>query len=65
MVETIIEVFPASARSVAEDGYNAMIKGKLDVVSVSSRSQMMQLSLMTLFPKKMILKLTRKFQEEK
>ena len=63
--KTAIYSNPASARSVAEDGYNAMIKGRLDVVSVSSRSQKMQLSLMTLFPKKMILKLTRKFQEEK
>jgi hypothetical protein len=41
------------------------VKGKLDTVSVSSISQKMQLSLVPFFPKKMILKLTRKFQEEK
>lgn len=56
---------PASARSVAVDGYNAMIKGKLDVISVSSRSQKMQLSLVPFFPKKMILKQTRQMQEQK
>jgi len=63
--KTVIYSNPASARSVAEDGYNAMIKGKLDVISVSSRSQKMQLSLVSFFPKKMILKTTRKMQEEK
>jgi len=63
--KTAIYSNPASARSVAEDGYNAMIKGKLDVISVSSRSQKMQLSLVSFFPKKMILKTTRQMQEEK
>jgi len=63
--KTAIFSNPASARSVAEDGYNAMIKGKLDIVSVSSRSQKIQLSLVPLFPKKMILKTTRQMQEEK
>jgi len=63
--KTAIYSNPASARSVAEDGYNAMVKGKLDVISVSSRSQKMQLSLVSFFPKKMILKTTRKMQEEK
>jgi len=33
--KTAIYSNPASARSVAEDGYNAMVKGKLDVISVS------------------------------
>lgn len=63
--KTAIYSNPASARSVAEDGYNAMMKGKLDVISVSSRSQKMQLSLVPFFPKKMILKQTRQMQEEK
>jgi short-subunit dehydrogenase len=63
--KTAIYSNPASARSVAEDGYNAMIKGKLDVISVSSRSQKMQLSLVPFFPKKMILKQTRQMQEQK
>ena len=63
--KTAIYSNPASARSVAEDGYNAMIKGKLDVISVSSRAQKMQLSLVPFFPKKMILKQTRQMQEQK
>lgn len=63
--KTAIYSNPASARSVAVDGYNAMIKGKLEVISVSSRSQKMQLSLIPFFPKKMILKQTRQMQEEK
>lgn len=63
--KTAIYSNPASARSVAEDGYNAMIKGKLDVISVSSKSQKMQLSLLPFFPKKMILKQTRQMQEQK
>lgn len=63
--KTAIYSNPASARSVAEDGYNAMINGKLDVISVSSRSQKMQLSLVPFFPKKMLLKQTRQLQEQK
>lgn len=63
--KTAIYSNPASARSVAVDGYNAMIKGKLDIISVSSRSQKMQLSLVPFFPKKMILKQTRQMQEQK
>jgi short-subunit dehydrogenase len=63
--KTAIYSNPASARSVAEDGYNAMIKGKLDVISVSSRSQKIQLSLVPFFPKKMLLKQTRLMQEAK
>ena len=63
--KTAIYSNPASARSVAVDGYNAMIKGKLEVISVSSRSQKMQLSLVPFFPKKMILKQTRQMQEQK
>jgi short-subunit dehydrogenase len=63
--KTAIYNNPSSARSVAEDGYNAMIAGKLDVISVSSRAEKIQLSLVPFFPKKMILKTTRQMQEEK
>lgn len=55
----------ASARSVAEDGYNAMIKGKLDVISGLTRSQKMMMSMLPFIPKKMILKQTRQMQEVK
>ncbi len=56
---------PTSARSVEEDGYSAMLKGKLNVISVSSRLQKMQLSIVRFFPKKKILQQTRKMQEQK
>ncbi|MDC1361942.1 SDR family oxidoreductase [Crocinitomicaceae bacterium] len=55
----------ASARSVAEDGYNAMMKGKLEVVSGLARSQKIMMSLLPFFPKKMLLKQTRQMQEVK
>lgn len=63
--KTAIYTNPASARSVAEDGYNGMMKGKLDVISVSTKSQKMQLSLVRFFPKKTLLKQTRLMQEPK
>jgi short-subunit dehydrogenase len=53
----------ASARSVAEDGYNAMIKGKLDVISGLTGSQKAMIKLLPFFPKKMLLKQTRQMQE--
>lgn len=61
--KTAIFSNPSSARAVAEDGYNAMMRGEIDVISVSSKSQKMQLSLVPFFPKKMLLKQTRLMQE--
>lgn len=55
----------ASARSVAEDGYNGMMNGKLGVVSGVSLSQKVSLSLIPLMPKKMVLKQVRTMQELK
>lgn len=54
-----------SPRSVAEDGYNAMMDGKLDVISGLPTSQKMIMSLLPFFPKKMLLKQTRQMQEVK
>lgn len=61
------EVFQktVSARSVAEDGYNGMIKGKLDVISGLRTSQKMMMSMIPFMPKKMLLKTVRKMQEVK
>lgn len=53
----------ASARSVAEDGYNGMIKGKLDVISGLTSSQKIMMSMIPFTPKKMLLKQVRKMQE--
>ena len=53
------------ARSVAEDGYNGMIKGKLDVISGLSFGQKVMMAFIPFTPKKMILKQIRQMQEVK
>jgi uncharacterized protein len=55
----------ATARKVAEDGYNGMIKGKLDIISGMGFSQRLMLSMMPLIPKKIVLKQIRQMQEVK
>ncbi|WP_373493620.1 SDR family NAD(P)-dependent oxidoreductase [Aquiflexum sp.] len=52
-------------RSVAQDGYKAMIKGKLNVISGFPLSQRISTALMPFMPKKMILQQIRKMQELK
>ena len=49
--------------SVAEDGYNGMITGKLDVVSGLTFSQKIMMKSIPFTPKKMILKQIRQMQE--
>ncbi len=53
----------APARTVALDGYNGMLAGKLDVISGVTTSQRMMLAAIPLTPKKMILSQIRKMQE--
>ena len=53
----------ASARSVAEDGYKAMLIGKLDIVTGISTSQRLMLSMIPFTPKKVLLGQIRKMQE--
>ena len=53
----------ASARKVAEDGYNGMLNGKLDVVSGITGSQKMMMAMIPFMPKKSLLKTVRKMQE--
>jgi short-subunit dehydrogenase len=53
----------ASARKVALDGYNGMMKGKLDVVSGLTGSQKMMMAMIPFMPKKMLLKQIRQMQE--
>lgn len=52
-----------SAQSVAEGGYNAMLKGKLNVVSGLTFAQKIMVSMVPFTPKKIILKQIRKMQE--
>lgn len=51
------------ARGVAEDGYNGMLKGKLNVISGISLSQKLMMPATKLAPKKFVLKTIRKMQE--
>ncbi|CAA6830178.1 MAG: Short-chain dehydrogenase/reductase SDR [uncultured Aureispira sp.] len=53
----------ASPKSVAMDGYKAMIAGKLDVISGVPLGQKMLLAAIPLTPKKMLLSQVRKMQE--
>ncbi len=52
-----------SARSVAEDGYNAMLAGKLDIMSGLTFSQKVMMAMIPLTPKKMLLQQIRQMQE--
>lgn len=54
-----------SARGVAEDGYNGMMEGKLDVISGLTFLQKMMLAMIPFTPRKMVLKQIRKMQEIK
>ncbi len=56
---------PVSARSVAEDGYNGMLNGKLDVISGLTIIQKIMTSMIPLIPKKITLKQIRQMQEVK
>ncbi|MEM6721156.1 MAG: SDR family oxidoreductase [Bacteroidota bacterium] len=51
-----------SARSVAEDGYNSMLKGDLDIISGLTSSQKFLMKMIPFMSKKSILKRIRKMQ---
>ena len=63
MDETGLFEKTVTARSVAEDGYNGMLAGKLDVVSGLTFSQKIMMKAIPFTPKKMILKQIRQMQE--
>lgn len=63
MDQTALFDRPVSARKVAEDGYNGMLQGSLDVVSGLTLSQKVMISMIPFTPKKMLLKQVRKMQE--
>ena len=54
-----------TAYSVALDGYNGMLKGKIDVISGLTLSQKIMMVFIPFMPKKMVLKQVRKMQEVK
>jgi short-subunit dehydrogenase len=53
----------ASAESVAQKGYNAMLKGSMDQKAGVSLGQRIMLNALPLTPKKAVLKMIRKMQE--
>lgn len=53
----------ASASSVARDGYDAMLKGKLDVMSGLTTGQRLMMGVLPMIPKKALLKQVRQMQE--
>jgi short-subunit dehydrogenase len=53
----------ASARDVAQAGYDGMLKGKLDVIAGVTLSQKMMLAFIPFTPKKMLLSQIRQAQE--
>ncbi len=52
-----------SAREVAEDGYQAMLDGQLDVISAMNLGQRIQMRFVPLMPKSMVLRTIRQQQE--
>jgi hypothetical protein len=54
-----------SAYSVALDGYNAMLKGKLNIISGVKPLQKIMMAMIPFSPKKMVLKQVRQMQEIK
>ena len=63
MAKTDLFAKMVSARSVAEDGYDAMMRGDLDVISGLSFSQRMMLRFAPFVPRHMIMDQVRKGQE--
>lgn len=63
MDKTSIYKKPASASDVAQDGYQAMLKGELEIISGIPWSQKIQLAITPLLPKKMVVNRIRKQQE--
>lgn len=55
----------ATANSVALDGYNGMLNGKLDVVSGLKTMEKVMMAMIPFMPKKMVLKQIRQMQEVK
>jgi short-subunit dehydrogenase len=65
MNKTAIYKKPANATSVAKDGYEAMLKGELEVITGIPFSQRVELAVAPLLPKKALVERIRKTQEIK
>ena len=65
MNETSLFNRTASARSVAQDGYDAMLAGRLEVISGVAFGQKMMMAMIPFMPKKVMLRQIRRMQEVK
>jgi short-subunit dehydrogenase len=54
---------PVSALQVAQDGYDAMLSGEIDIISGLTFSQKLLMKMMPFMPKKLVLKQVREMQE--
>jgi len=54
---------PISAKHVAQEGYDAMLSGEIDIISGLTFSQKLLMKVMPFMPKKMVLKQIREMQE--
>lgn len=63
MDKTVLFDDASSAESVAQDGYDALVAGDLDVISGLTFTQKVLMKIMPFMPKKMILKQIRGMQE--
>jgi short-subunit dehydrogenase len=63
MDKTVLFSRVSSARSVAQDGYNAMLAGKLNVFGGLSLAQQMTMALIPFVPRKLMLPVMRRMQE--
>ena len=62
MDKTVLFAKTASPRKVAEDGYEGMLKGKLNVVSGITFSQKIMFAILPFIPKKIILRQVHSMQ---
>ena len=65
MDKTVMFDKTASPRKVAQDGYNGMLKGKLDVISGLTFSQKVMNMILPFLPKKLVLKQVKQMQTTK
>ncbi len=65
MDKTVLFEKTASARKVAEDAYNGMMKAKLNIITGVPSSQKIMMKMIPFIPKKSMLKQVRKMQEVK
>lgn len=65
MSKTAVFKKTANPYEVAKEGYDAMIKGKLDVVAGLTSSQKVTMSMLKFMPKKLMLKQVYQMQQEK